>query len=225
MADKAKPQSGKKDNEKKAELIKLKINNFLLNYFNYLALTAGIIIFMAGVPMFIYPKYRQIAADSRELETNLQAEYESKFNYLSSIRNLKKSYQLISQSDRTKIINMVPALNDTGAIISEVEAIALKNSAILNSVRIAAVDGGNRSSLQAVTGEKKDPPAGAFVNPPSGIGRVKLEINLYSVNYQVLKNIIKSFENSVRLYDLARVDFDAKNKTAKFDVYSYYLSP
>ncbi|MDD4271881.1 MAG: hypothetical protein PHF50_03695, partial [Patescibacteria group bacterium] len=196
------PPIGGEKNKEQTEVLKNKINKLLINYFNYFIFSLSVIILAAGLFMLAYPKYQQIYKENKEAKNNLQAEYETKYNYLNSIRNLKKSYQAISEDQKTKIAAMVPAVNDTSLIIKEIESIAVKNSAILDSIRVESKSAG-RTNLKVDAEEKKEPPAGIFNELPQGVGSIMIEVNLSSVNYSILKNIIKAFENNLRLFDIA----------------------
>jgi hypothetical protein len=223
MEIKKKSPAGGEENKKQAEALKIKINVFLIKYFNYLIFSLGAIILAAGLFILIYPKYQQISKENEEAKNNLQVEYKIKLNYLNSILNLKKSYQLISEDEKAKIASMVPAVSDTGVIISEIESVVIKNSAILTSIKIEPQNAADRANLKAEPKENKEPAAGIFNQPPQGVGLIKIEINLSSVNYPVLKNIIKSFENNLRLFDIAKISFNAGENEALLSVYSYYL--
>ena len=199
---------GGEANKKQATVLKIKIDRFLIDYFNYLILALGLVILAAGLFMLVYPKYQQISKANEEAKNNL-LKYEDRFNYLNSIRNLKKSYQSINDGDRNKIAVMAPAASDTSIIITEIEAIALRNSAIMTSIKIES---------------QKEAPAGIFNQLPPGVGLVKIEVNLSSVNYSILKNIIKTFENNLRLFDIAKIGFNVSENKALLSIYSYYLS-
>lgn len=212
------PAAGSAD-KKSAAVLKIKTNKFLINYFNYLILALGAIITVAGLFILVYPKYQQISKTNKEIRKNFLAEYEARLEYFNSARNLKKLYQSINDGDKAKIDAMAPNQSDTGSIINEIEAIIASNSAILNSIKIESVSG----DRQVETKENKEPAAGIFNQPPSGAGLIKIEVKLSSVNYQVLKNIIKTFENNLRLFDLAKINFDVSENQALLNIYSYYL--
>lgn len=217
------PSLGGDDNKKQLELLKNKINGFLIDYFNYLVFSLGVIIFAAGLFLSVYPKYQQIAKVNEESKNNLQAEYETKLNYLNSIRNLQESYQSISAEEKTKLDGMLPAGRDTSAIIKEIESIAVRNGVILTSIKIEPESGGDRTNLIVGPSDGKEPPLGVFNQPPPEVGLIKININLGSINYPVLKNIIKAFENNLRLFDIAMVTFNAGDNQAVLSMYSYYL--
>lgn len=203
--------------------IKIKIDEFLISYFNYLLLALSLIILAAGLFALAFPKYQQISKLNEAAINNLQIEYEAKLNYLASIRNLKKSYQLVSEDDKAKIAVMAPASSDTSHIITEIEAIALRNSAILTSIKIEPASAGGQANPTAEARVNKDSPAGIFNRLPQGAGLIKIEVNLSSVDYSVLKNIIKAFENNLRLFDIAKISFNVGENKALLNIYSYYL--
>src|SRR3989338_8497212 len=211
--------------EKTAQsLLKQRINNFLIIYFNYLTLALALAILAAGLFLFIYPQYQEIAKGNETAEKNLQAEHEIKRIYLNGIRDLKNLYQLISAADREKIAKMVPAGNQAVSLIPEIESIVLKNGAVLNSIKIAEdPKSQSKTKSKIALGEKLEMPAGIFEQLPEGVGLTKIEINLSSVNYPVLKNLLKNFENNLWLLDIAQVDYDAKENKVILIIYSYYL--
>ncbi|MFA6307180.1 MAG: hypothetical protein WCV70_04400 [Patescibacteria group bacterium] len=225
MEIKKKSPAGEEENKKQTEALKIKISGFLINYFNYFIFSLGVIILVVGLFLFVYPKYRQILKENQESKNNLQIEYEAEFNYLSSIRDLKKSYQSISDGEKAKIAVMVPAMDDASVIITEIESIAVRNSAILTSIKIEPRGSGDKAAPETQPKENKDMPAGIFNQLPSGVGLIKIEVNLSSVNYSILKNIVKAFENNLRLFDIARISFDSDKDQALLNIYSYYLLP
>lgn len=205
--------------KKSTVVLKIKTNKFLINYFNYLILALGVVITAAGLFILVYPKYQQISAD-KEIRKNLLTGYEARSDYLNSVRNLKKSYQSINDGDKAKINAMAPNQSDSGAIITEIESIVARNSAILNSIRVESVGDGDR---KVEVKENKESAAGIFNQPPTGAGLVKIEVKLSAVDYQVLKNIIKTFENNLRLFDLAKINFNVSENQALLNIHSYYL--
>lgn len=211
--------------DKPNDLLKQKINIFLIGYFGYLTLAAAVTVAAIGGWLFIFPRYQEIAKENKAARQNLQSEFERQAGLLNSMVNLKKAYRQISEEDRKKISGMAPAGDDPSGLIPVVESIALKNNVVLNSLKIEPMNSNKQaqSQFKEEAGEKKEPPAGIFENPPPGAGRVRLEVNLSSLNYPVLKNVIKTFENNVRLFDVARVNYSVSEKKAALTVYAYYL--
>ena len=223
MEAKKNPPVGGEENKKNIILFKIKINRFLISYFNYLVFSLGIIISVVGLFLLAYPKYQQISKENEEAKNNMQIEYEAKSSYLRSIRNSNKLYQLITEEEKAKIFSMIPAGRDTSVIIKEIESIVVRNSAILTSIRIEPQNVGARANFKVESGEKGESPAGIFNQPPQEVGLVKIEVDLNSINYSILKNIIKSFENNLRLFDIAKINFNARGNQALLNIYSYYL--
>lgn len=223
MQLKSHPPTGAAANKKSATVLKIKINGFLINYFNYLILGLSAIILIAGLFILVYPKYQQIFKANKETKNNLLAEYETKFNYLNSIRSLKELYQSINDEDKAKIDAMVPATSDTSVIINEIESIVVRNSAVLTSIKIKPPEADGSSNSMIESKGKKELPVGIFNQPPPGVDLIKIEVSLSSVNYPILKNIIKTFENNLRLFDIAKINFKVEENQALLNIYSYYL--
>jgi len=208
---------------RRSEMLKSKINLWLINYFNFLVLALGVIIFALGLWLLILPEYSQFVKANEQAKSNLQIELDAKSSYLNSIRNLKKSDQLISPADKEKIAAMVPTGNDASKIITEMEAIVLKNGAVLNSINLDQQGSGHTSVLSSDVGVTTEPPPGIFEQLPQGVNRIKIDISLGSVSYPILKNIIKTLENNVRLFDIANINFSPTENKAILEIYSYYL--
>ena len=223
MEIKKKSLASEEENKKQVKLLKIKINIFLMDYFNYLIFSFSLIILVVGLLTLVYPRYKQVSQEKEEAKNSLQVEYKTKSDYLDSILNLKSIYQLVSDEEKAKISNMLPATRDTSIIITEIESIAIKNSAILNSIKIEPQSTGSGTSSRTEVKEGKGSLAGIFNEPPDGVGLVKIEIKLSSVNYQTLKNIIKTFENNLRIFDIAKINFDVNKNEALLNIYSYYL--
>ena len=118
---------------------------------------------------------------------------------------------------------MLPSGSDASGIISEIERIALRNGAILRSVKVNAEADRGAVRQKTESAEKTEPPAGIFEKLPAGVGRLKIEVSFGSINYPVLKNIIKTFENNLRLFDISKIDYGATDNKATLIIYSYYL--
>lgn len=212
------------ENKTKRELLKIKASNFLINYFNYFIFFIGIVILIIGLPAFVYPRYKQILKEKEEIKNKMQIEYSEKANSLNLTRNLKESYKSVNDEEKSKISAMIPSESGASEIISEIESISLRNGAILDSIKIEPKAVLSDKNLKVKTDEKNNPPTGIFSKPPEKIGLIKIEISLSSVNYSVLKNIIKSFENNLRIFDIAKISYNADGSEAVLNIYSYYLS-
>lgn len=218
-----------KSGSKVNSILKQKINVFLISYFNHLTLAAAVLLVVISSWLFVYPRYRQISQDNELARQNLETAYEEKAALLKTILNLKEAYQSVSASDREKIYKLVPDASDENGLLEQIELIAAKNSVALNSLKIMLEEAKRQAKTArepggpAETAEKKDPPAGIFTEPPQGVKRLKLEINLSSVSYPILKNVLKTIENNLRLLDVANVDYSVKENKATLMVYAYYL--
>jgi|GEM_PF-919846 len=206
-------------------LLKQKINNFLITYFNHFALVLALIILAAGLFFFIYPQYQKIVAENTETEKRLQLELDTDQVYLNTIGDLKNAYKLVSAADKEKVIGMMPVGNQAVSLIPEIESIVLRNGAILDSIKIAqAAEENSKAKSKIVAPEKSESSSGALGQPPRGADSIKLEVNISAVNYPTLKNLLKTLENNLWLLDVAQVDYDTKESKAALIIYSYYFS-
>lgn len=223
MENENNPPVGGEENKKQSAMLKTKISNFLIKYFNYFAVFGGMAIFICGLMALPYPEYKKISKENMDLANKMKTEYAEKLERLIVVGNIKKSYASVSMEEKTKVSNMIPDLSDASEAIREIEMIALRNGAMLDAIKIEPKSPSAGAKIKAEAAEDKNPPAGIFLKPPQEVGLVKIEVNLSSVNYPVLKNIIRTFENNLRLFDVARVNFNANNSEAVLHIYGYYL--
>ncbi|MDO8667504.1 MAG: hypothetical protein Q7K35_00190 [bacterium] len=221
------PPSGEELDDKQEKkfdsLLKRRINLFLIDYFGYLSLALVFIIFASGLLFFVYPQYQKTIKGDEAAKKNLQGDYENKNRDLKAIRSLKDSYQSISDADKKRLAEMVPAGDNNIHLITEIESMALKNGVILNSIKIEEnLKSQLKPKLRVDSDEKKVISAGIFEQLPEGIGSIKMDISLSSVSYSILKNLFKTFENNLRLMDIAKVDYDSEKNKVIFTIYSYY---
>lgn len=212
------------DNKKK-EMLKAKINGFLIGYFNYLSLGLGAVILLAGLFLLVYPQYQQTTKDNLAAKQLMEKDYQDKSSALAAARKLKQLYQQISDEDKAKINAMIPVGGDNSQLISEIESIVVKNGAVLVSVKIQPEESDSQVKVKTDKDktEKISSPAGNLGQAPKGVGRIKINIDMASVSYPVLKNIIKTLENNLRLMDVATVSYTAKETKSLLSVYAYYI--
>ena len=213
-----------KENRETGQL-KQKINIFFINYFNYLAPVLGLTIFFIGVFLFIIPQYQKISKTGQAAEDRLSTEYGIKNDYLSKIRNLREIYNSLSENDKKKINQMVPNDGNLIGLIPQVESIIVRNGAILNSIDISSPDSQSSLNPDPESAGKRQTLAGIFSGKtPAGTRVVKIDAQIESADYQVLKNILKTFEKNVRLFDIGKVTYQAKENKVNLIIYAYYLA-
>jgi hypothetical protein len=206
------------------DALKQHINNFLINYFGYFILVWVLIVLTGGLFIFVYPLYQKTTGGEGAVEQRLQTEYDNQAGYLRKIGDLKKLYKSISEGDRKKIEVMVPANDKIVNLILEIESIILRNGAFLDSIKLESAGVKSQAGANLNPGENSGLLAGAFAGQlPDGVGSVKIEVNLSSANYYVLKNIIRALENNLRLLDIAEVNYGAADDEASLTIYAYYL--
>lgn len=221
MTVKERPLAGGLNNQS-GIIWRRKINNFLINYFAYLAVALSVIIFVAGWLFLLYPQYRRINQDSDAVRKNLRAEYNAKLENLNEIISLRQSYEAITAEDKEKIKQMLPPAGNLSELIPLMENIALRNGAVLNSVKVEADNAKGSAGVRAPVADNNSA-AGIFLRPPQNVGLIRIEISLSLVSYAVLKNILKTFENNLRLFDVAKLEYGVNDNRATFNIFCYYL--
>lgn len=226
MSAKNNPLLNSSDNSG-VDQLKQRLNNFFINYFGLCAWILGLAIFSVGLFFFVYPKFKKITANQENAQQVLLAEYQKKADYLNKLKSLRKTYQWINEEDEKKIESMLQPESKVIMIVPEIEAIINRNNAELTSIKVEPQE---RPVQAAEASVKPGAPAGGGAEGifagklPNGVRQAKIEITLEIVSYQTLKNIIKSFENNIRLFDIAKIDYNAPESKAALTLYSYYFS-
>jgi len=197
----------KQDKAKQENQLKQKINDFLIKHFRWIIFAIIIIIFVGGYFIFILPKYNQIVTDTKLKTDELEKKYSSRQQYLTQLIRLKMAYKQISQENKDKIEAMLPSSPKVEELVSEIEAISLKNGLTLTSLSVEPVE--------AKGGKTED--------KLNGVANVKITMEVVGTDYYALKNILKMIENNLRLMDVTSVNYLVGDKRTSLVLQAYYL--
>ena len=207
--------------EDSAQEWRQKVNNFLINYFNWLILALMTIILTAGYFFLIAPKYRQITKKIATRSQQLETSYQTRLHYLTKLNKLREAYQSIDPKDKTKLEAMLPKTAETEKLITEVESIAIKNGLILASLSIEPLEKTSlfdKLNAKANSQILQEPSASLFQE----IRLVKIDLNLVGTDYQALKNLLRTLENNLRLIDINQMAYESTEDKTSLEAYAYY---
>lgn len=199
---------------------------FLINYFNWLILAFVLIILALGYFLFIQPKYKQIARELDIISVSKEGKYIERQEYLNQLLKLKEVYYNIKKNDTNKIKIFLPDYHGTEDILSQLEFIALRNGLLLKSLQIKKDK--EEALSQKATKEKKittDEKVGA-ISPgglESEVGKIEIGMEVVGVDYAALKNLLKTIENNLRLYDISSINYSPAGGSLTITLSTYYL--
>lgn len=183
---------------------------FVIDNFNWFLLGVFFVVFVFGIIIFIFPKYNEIAIEIKANEDRQSKEYSEKSKKdIEDLKLLISAYESISPSHIEKINKIIPPADIKEKIITEIEALVVRNGLILGAISIEPVEKDPRKKVE----EK--------IDLPENITKYKITLKILGVNYNNLKNILRVFENNLRLLDVQSVDFSAEKNEAQIELHTY----
>lgn len=199
---------------KKNETIN-RLNAFMAAYFNLLLFMIVALILVGGLLLYVWPKYIQIDKKIAEANKQLDQEQLKLSSYLQKLKETNENYRSINKDSVDKIKKFLPNKPEVENLIEKMEFVAKNNGILLNSLDV--------DSGQSKTGEPGGIAKSAIGNLPSGVGIVKITMNLSGVSYAGLKNFVKVLEGSLRLLDVTSLAFSPQSESLSLSMETYYL--
>lgn len=189
-------------------------NIFLNDYFNIIA--ALVVIFILAMAYFavIRPKYNDTLA---AIKTNLEQQqriYSSQQIKLNNLKAVADLYKKIPAADLKKFNSVLPDNYIKERLFGELEEIVTQNGFILSSVNIIS----DQEDGQTAGNENRAASASVSEN----IGVVNLELSVTAINYAGFKNLLRTIETNLRLFDVTKVSFSPGGNSASFVLSTYY---
>jgi hypothetical protein len=105
-------------------------------------------------------------------------------------------------------------------LFGELEEIVSSNSFVLDSVKLSRPEesgdggsaGGGATAEAAVANQALSPK----------LGQINVDVSISKIDYAGFKNLVKIFENNLRLLDIVKLDFSPSGGTANFTFATYY---
>ncbi len=188
------------------------------NFFNWFVIFVCVAILAAGYWFLIRPKYQFVASNQEVLDEERQ--YEQKVAYLKQLNEIKNLYRRISPADKDKIDLILSVSKDVDALkialLREVGLVARLNNARVENMEATVIDN-SEGKFVAIADRS------AQNELSSNLKLVSVTFTLTNVDYDPLKRILNRFEKSLRILDVAKIDFTPAKKEAKLQVFAYYL--
>jgi len=191
------------------------MNLFLNDYFNIIIVF--VVVFALAISYFvvIQPKYNETMDSIKgtlEQQQTLLNSQQIKLNNLQAVAEL---YKKIPAADLKKFNSVLPNNYIKEQLFGELEEIVTQNGFILTSAKI----------MEDKDADQPAPAADGSVVAPvvtSNVGTINLELSITAIDYAGLKNLLRTLENNLRLFDITKVSFSPDGNSATLDLTTYY---
>jgi hypothetical protein len=203
---------------------KAKLNLAIFKYFSWLNVILAIVMIGAGFAYVLKPKYRMISGETEIKLAEYRDRLEARDKYLNNLIDLDRTYQEISPEDREKINGILPGSADAGELMRQLELIVKSNGGSLSLLNIVYNRPKPKTPRAAQYNNKKNAEDPFLERKlPEGAEKFQVELTIEGLNYQSMKKLLASFENSVRLMDVEEVSFESAGAKMTVMLSAYYL--
>lgn len=190
------------------------LNLFLNSYFNIIIVFVVIFVMLVSYFLIIKPKFDETVSSIKLNLEGQQKIYLSQQAKLSSLRTIASLYKKISTDDLKKFNGVLPDSYVKERLFGELEEIVKQNGFALNSVTIQNEEEKKTSDNEAGTA--------LAANTSEKLGKINLELSVGSINYTGFKNLLRTMENNLRLFDITSVSFSPGGNSATIVLTTYY---
>ncbi len=207
-----------------------RINDFLLNYFNWVVLIIVLTILVVGLSIIIEPKYELVIRDVEIVKRDKEGEYLIQQLYLGKLNELKDAYQNINPEDKRKIDIVLPEKVEIEEFFSKMEALILKNGLILTSLQIdsgelelkdnkvASKSKSNKDNKKSSEDNKAE-----TIDLSQEIGKIKIILSIIGTDYDGLKSLLQTIESNLRLMDIENISWSPDSNSTNLQLVTYYM--
>jgi hypothetical protein len=207
--------------EKNFNLIKNKALVFLNHYFNAIIFVVFLAIVIFGLFIFVKPKYENVRSNINKTKETETAEYLKQSVRLEELKKIKENYDKISQEDIKKLDLMVPSMLDKEELLVQLEKIILQNGLLFSNLAVKEGGSGSQSADESVLIEQSAP--AGDLSSSGEIKSLNISLPLTGVSYEGLKNILKVFQNNLRLMDINSISYNPEGQTINLEITTYYI--
>jgi len=179
-----------------------------------------VVVITIGFFVFVIPKYKSISdnINTKDQEKKLELDYLN--NYQLELTKYKTSYEKLEKEDIEKVNKIYPSLEDVEELFTELAVLVKKNGLLLNSIELKKFE---EKNVQKTAAKKEDnaQKEGAISELSDDIGVVDINLSISGVNYKSLKNILRTFENNLRILDIQSLSFQSGNSLS-LEIKTYY---
>ncbi len=208
----------KQEKIKQGNRLVKRINDFLLNYFNWVVLIIVLTILVVGLLIIIEPKYELVIRDVEIVKRDKEGEYFIQQSYLGKLNGLKDAYQNINPEDKRKIDIVLPEKVEIEEFFSNMEALVLRNGLILTSLQIKSKE--LEFKKNKITSKNKNAENNDLFEE---IGKIQITINIIGTDYDGLKSLLQIIESNLRLMDIENIRWSPDSNSTNLQLVTYYM--
>lgn len=202
-----------------------KINIFLLKYFNLIVFFIVVSTLFSVSFFFLKPKYDNLVEKESISNQNKEDELIAKTNYKTRLIQYKNHFNEISSIDKKKIDEILPVNFEHKDMLIMFDQLMTENNWLMKSIKISGkVESTPGRNVRAVT-RKETVDTKATAADSIGVISVDLMFDPGKSDdyYERSKNILKVFENQLKLMDLENISITFGEGDVLLSINTYYL--
>lgn len=203
---------------KKTENIR-KLNIFLIQYFNIVAIFIVLAFIVVSIFFVLKPKYDDIQMGIDVSNDNMELEREVFEKYDLRLDGYIASYDRIKKRNRDKISVLLPDDHSKENLFAQFAYMAQKRGLLLNSLTIEVTD------VDSIINPKPNARRTTNKNSiilPEGVGTVNINMELTGLDYKSFKDYLSAIENNLRIMDIRDIEYDNSGKKFSVDMTTYF---
>lgn len=202
--------------------LKFYLNSFLSRFFGLFILGLALALTAIGVFYFLIPKYRAVLQGVEAANKEKEAESLELEKKTEKLIVFARDYGKINSADKERLDIMLPDNDEYDELFALLEKITETSGAL--SVKSLSITPDNKQGGTANPNLKARLEAEEDTALPAGVGRIDIEMEVAGVDYRAnLNRLLDNLETNLKLMDIASMDFDPENGTAKLKIKTYYL--
>jgi len=186
------------------------LTSLLAKYFKFIILFLMAAVLLTGYLFILKPKQQAIVQGVDETIKQKQAENEDLNSYFTKLQRYIASYAAIGADKKKLADEMLPSGADPEKLFTSLEALINGQGLILNSIELAP-------------DEKKTKNEAAAETPDTGIGEIKIVMEIVGTDYKSLKDLLSTLENNLNLLEVEKINWTPVSLSAIIEAKTYYV--
>ncbi len=192
-------------------------NIFLNKYFNLILSFFVVLALFLSYFLFIGPKFQNTKSIIQDNIANQKFFYAQQKKKHNSLKAIAKAYSEIPGADLQKFNAVLPPNYQQERLFGEFEEIVSKGGWLLTSVEISDAEDEKSSEPSVVSSM-----AGSSSEK---VQELQITLLIQAIDYAGMKNLLKLFENNLRLFDVISIDFSGESAEIVLNTYYYGDAP
>jgi len=194
------------------------LNTFLNKYFNLFVVIFVSFLLFIGYLLILQPKVSSASAAISENISSHQKLLQAEKIKLANLKEAIKDYDNIDTVDLDRVNRILPNEYDKELLYGEIEELITKNGFTPISITLT------KEGEAGATGQSAPSDASsneATTTESSKIGVINISLNIASVDYAGLKNLLAILESNLRLLDVKKLSLDGGH-SGGLELSTYY---